>query len=182
MTKSSSRSKSKSKVVSRHSRGGGMRNTTAFSSYMNKLKDALELKGGAYSVNPEQSIAGQPVIVSYPDKYSPAILNHTLATNPPGSACGVGGGRRVSRRISRSNQKRRGGAKTQRKAKSKKSSKHSRRHKRRHTQAARKKQLRGGSMPAPYDTAFNNASSVMTDDMMKRDFTCSQPSWKPECI
>lgn len=177
MPKSSKSSKSKIQ------KGNKNKKTTAFSNYMEKLKETLNFKkGGAYSVNPEQYIGGQPVIVPYPDKYSPAIINHTLITNAPGSACGVGGGsRRISHKKSRKDVKK---AKTLRKKSkvSKKSSKHSRRQQRRRTIAARRKTLRGGSMPAPYDTAFNNPLSVMTDDMTKRDFTCSQPSWKPECV
>jgi hypothetical protein len=127
------------------------------------------MSGGAYSLDVNQQIAGNPVVLSYPDKYAPAIINGNMATTAPGASCGMTGGKRNSKR---NNKKRSGAAASSRK--------------RKHTAIRRtnrrRRNHRGGSMPAPYDAAYKGEMSNFSDDMKTRDFGCSQPAWKPTCI
>ena len=152
------------------------KSNSVFGGYKDWLKQRMD--GGAFSVNVESQIAGQPVYVSYPDKYAPALINGKLELTAPGSGCGAmtRGGSRKSKKHSRKNKKdnknKRGGA-------AKKT------HRRRHSMRKSRSQLRkhrGGSMPAPYADAYKGETSNFMDDMTKRDFACSQPNWSASCV
>jgi len=143
--------------------------------------------GAAFSVNPEQFIAGRPVIVGYDNKLTPAILNgrYVASSGGPGSSCGqVGGSRRKSKshRKSKSKSKSKSSRKTKSKSKSK-SRKVSRR--------SRKQQRGGGdftsvgsSKPAAYCDAFNGPASDLRDPVTfaTRNFAGRQPFWGPDAI
>ena len=166
-----------------------------FSKYRAMLKNRME--GGAFSVDVGQQIAGTPAYQSYSDCCAPAIIDHKLVIPSQASSCGasVGGGtRRRSSRHRKGNQKRKhtkATAGARRSARRSRASLKQRRnaakrggsmlpslHQSRSIQAPLK---RGGSMPAPYDTAFKGETSNFSDNMMNREFACSQPSWSPAC-
>jgi hypothetical protein len=158
---------------------GIMPSSSAFLKYKDWLTERMN--GGAYSVNVESQIAGQPVYDSYPDRYAPALINGKLEVTAPGSSCGAmarGGARKNHKNHKaskkRSNQrKHRGGARKHTKA--------VRRNRSMHKSRAQLRRHRGGSMPASYPDAFNGETSNFVDDMSKRDLGCSQPSWGPTC-
>ena len=170
-----------------------------FSKYRAMLKNRME--GGAFSVDVGQQIAGMPAYQSYSDCCAPAIIDHKLVIPSQASSCGasVGGGtRRRSSRHRKGNQKRKhtkATAGARRSARRSRASLKQRRnvakqnakrgggippnlHQSRSIQAPLK---RGGSMPASYDTAFKGGTSNFSDNMMNREFACSQPSWSPAC-
>lgn len=151
--------------------------SSAFKEYRDWLTQRME--GGAYSVNVESQIAGQPVYDAYADKYAPALIDGKLVAGAPGSGCGAmvkGGSRKTKKHSKRRNHRNhRGGARKHTKAAV-------RRHSARKSRASlRRNKHRGGSMPAPYPEAYNGENSNFVDDMTKRDLGCSQPSWGPTC-
>jgi hypothetical protein len=146
--------------------------TSVFGGYKNWLKQRME--GGAFTVNVTSQIAGQPVYDSYPDKYAPALINGKLLMTAPGSSCGAmaRGGSRKSKKHSKKNSNRRG----------RKHTKAARRNNSMRKSRAQLRRHRGGSMPASYPDAFKGETSNFMDDMTKREFGCSQPSWSPTCV
>ena len=146
-----------------------------FAKYRSMLKNRME--GGAFSVDVAQQIAGMPAYQSYSDCCAPAILDHKLVIPSQASSCGasVGGGTR--RRSSRH----RKGNKKQKYTKATRGSRRSARRSRSSLKQRRNAAKRGGGMPAPYDIAFKGETSNFSDNMMNREFACSQPSWSPTC-
>lgn len=169
-------------MVKKHSVRNLVRNSKNKPSVFREYKDWLTVRmnGGAYSVNVESQIAGQPVYDAYPDKYAPALINGKLEVTAPGSGCGAmtRGGARKNHKTSkkRSNQrKHRGGARKHTKAVRRNRSI------RKSRSQMRNRKHHGGSMPAAYPDAYNGENSNFVDDMSKRDLGCSQPSWNPTC-
>jgi hypothetical protein len=152
--------------------------SSAFKEYRNWLTQRME--GGAYSVNVESQIAGQPVYDAYADKYAPAIIDGKLVVGAAGSGCGAmvkGGSRKTKKHSRRNHRNHRSGATAR---------KHTKAARRHHSARKSRADLRrnkhhGGSMPAPYPEAHNGETSNFIDDMTKRDLGCSQPSWGPTC-
>jgi hypothetical protein len=191
MTKSvRNRNKHKSSQSSSHRASQGL-----FAKYRAMLKNRME--GGAFSVDVGQQIAGMPAYQSYSDCCAPAIIDHKLVIPSQASSCGasVGGGtRRRSSRHHKGNQKRKhtkattGGRRSARRSRAslKQRQNAAKRggsmlpnlHQSRSIQTPLK---RGGGMPAPYDIAFKGETSNFSDNMMNREFACSQPSWSPAC-
>lgn len=150
----------------------------------NRMSLNKQLGGGAaFSVNPENYIAGRPVIDSYDSKFAPAILDGKLVgvNGVSSSSCGQVGG--SSRRHRRRNNKSKKPCKSKtRRNKSKSRSKLSRR-----TQ----KQRGGGdftsvnsSKPAAYCDAFNGPASDLRDPVTfaTRNFAGRQPFWGPDAL
>ena len=144
------------------------------------------LKGGDYTVNPEEYIAGQPVIYGYDHENPPAIISGKLVMTGAGvnrQVCGNGatrGGSRKSKRKShkksKSNKKHKRTQKTQRKQRKQYSS-------------SSKMQKGGdfvsiGSKPADYADAFSGPAGIFKypDDMSTRDFAAKQPNYGVNAI
>ena len=139
--------------------------------------------GAAFSVNPENYIAGRPVIDSYDSKLTPAILNGKLvgANGTSSTACGQIGGSHKSKSKSKSKAKK--PCKSQRKSYRNKSRKMSKR--------SRKQRGGGGdftsvgnSKPAPYCDAFTGPASDLRDPVTfaTRNFAGRQPFWGPDAL
>ena len=165
------------------------------------------LEGGDYTVNPEQFIAGKPVIDGYDHDNPPAIINGKLvmpgATMIGGDAnrqlCGNGatrGGSKTSKRNSRQNKKKTNKSKRYHKSNknnsnknnsNKKSNKNKTQNKKRNNSSKMQKGgefVSIGSKPAVYSEAFNGPAGVFQypDDMSKRDFGAKQPDYGVNAI
>lgn len=145
-----------------------------FGGYRELLRTKMD--GGAYSVDVGGQIAGLPVVSGYSDCCAPAVIDHKLVIPSPAESCGakIGGGKSRKRRSEERLQKK----------KTRVASKGSLKKDSRRIDKKHKKAQRGGnnSVPAPYPSSLEGMpASNFSDDMMKRDFSCSQPSWKPEC-
>ena len=132
------------------------------------------VKGGGYSNDPSEFIAGQPVVKSYDDNSPPAIIGGQLVFGSPDQPiCGngaVSGGFRKNKK------------------KSKKNSKKNKNSKRQKSKSMKRSKQRGGdftsfsnSKPADYSSAFNGPPGYFNypDDMKGRTFEGRQPEWKP---
>ena len=163
--------------------GGKNKSKSAFSNYLDNLAKSLDVKkGGAYSVDVENMIAGRPTYKSYEDCAPPVVLGGKLVDKPCGTGCNLTGGKRSkkSKKLSRRNRKRnrktkRGGGKSHKKSKRKSAKSVNKMRRKRKTQSA------GGRL-APNKYPFNGEDNVMTPDMTKREFGCRQPKWNPKCI
>ena len=165
------------------------------------------LEGGDYTVNPEQYIAGKPVIDGYDHENPPAIINGKLmmpgAIMSGGDAnrqlCGNGatrGGSKTSKRNSRQNKKKTNKSKRYHKSNknnsnknnsNKKSNKNKTQNKKRNNSSKMQKGgeiVSIGSKPAVYSEAFNGPAGVFQypDDMSKRDFGAKQPDYGVNAI
>ena len=165
-----------------------------FKEYMSKIDENLSsvtggnpkpnskpntiVKGGGFSSDPNDFIAGQPVIKSYDDNSPPAIIGGQLVFGSPDQPiCGNGAVSGGFRRNKKSANKR-----------SKKNSKKTKSSKRKNMKRSRQ---RGGdfttfhnSKPAEYEHAFNGPPGVFQypDNMMSRTFEGRQPDWNPTTI
>ena len=165
--------------------GGKNKSKSAFTNYLDKLAKSLDVKkGGAYSVDVENMIAGRPTFKSYEDCAPPVVLGGKLVDKPCGTGCNLTGGKRSrnSKKLSRRNRKRNGktkhkrsGTKTQRKSRRKSAKSVNKMRRKRKTQSA------GGRL-APNKYPFKGEDNVMTHDMTKREFGCRQPKWNPKCV
>ena len=132
------------------------------------------VKGGGYSNDPSEFIAGQPVVKSYDDNSPPAIIGGQLVFGSPDQPiCGngaVSGGFRKNKKKSKKNSKKNKNSKSQ-KRKSMKRSK----------QRGGDFTSFGNSKPADYSSAFNGPPGYFKypDDMKGRTFEGRQPEWKP---
>ena len=183
--KISKKNSRRNKKDKRQSGGSKNKPNSAFSYYLDSLAKTLDIKkGGAYSVDVENMIAGRPVYKSYEDCSPPVVLGGKLVDKPCGTGCNLTGGKRSkkSKKLSRRNRKRngktknkRGGAKIQRKSKRKSAKSVNKMRRKRKTQSA------GGRL-APNKYPFEGEDNVMTPDMSKRQFGCRQPKWNPKCV
>ena len=172
---------------------GGNRNNNSLesnksNSYSDNSSNDKTLKGGDYTVNPEQFIAGKPVIDGYDHENPPAIIAGKLvmpgatmtggAINP--QLCGSGATRGGSKKSKRNHKSKKYNKKT-RKSKSKRYNKKNNRN--------YKMQKGGefvsiGSKPAAYSEAFNGPAGVFKypDDMSQREFGAKQPVYGVNAI
>ena len=162
--------------------------TDTFKDYLNNLNEELSLKGGSscssgngsgrndrkllqkgkgYSVNPEDYVAGNPVINGYDDNNPPAIIKGKLVMSGANrQVCGNGATRN---------------------AKTSKNSKKSRKHK---TKNKNNQFQKGGdfvsigSKPETFSSAFDGPAGVFKypDDMKTRDFGEHQPNYSVNAI
>lgn len=146
-----------------------------FKQYLDGLDKQLgsAMRGGGFSTDPGEFIAGMPVYKAYDDCCPPAIVGGQLKFGAPDQpVCGLGAVK--------------GGGR-----KNKKSKKHSKKSKNRKTGKKHSHTQRGGdwnsvgrSKPAMYSDAFNGPASVFAypDDMSKRAFDETQPNYSPNAI
>lgn len=165
--------------------GSGNKPKSAFSKYLDNLSKSLDVKkGGAYSIDVENMIAGRATVKGYEDCSPPVVVGSKLVNKHCGTGCNLTGGKRKSKKKSRNHNKKRKNNKTKNKKgghrvkKSKRKSIRSvqniRKHKKR-TQSA------GGRL-APNKYPFKGEDNVMTPDMKNREFGCRQPKWNPKCV
>lgn len=84
--KSKQQSKTTKKTTKRKNKKGGFRKcsdcdlSNSFRNYMDELKSSLDfdLKGGGYSVSPDNSVGNLPVINQYDDNNPPVLVNKKL--------------------------------------------------------------------------------------------------------
>lgn len=138
-------------------------------------------RGGGFSTDPSEYIAGLPVYKAYDDCCPPAIVNNQLVMGAPDQpVCGLGAIK--------------GGARRRRASASRKHKKNSKRHTRSRRNSNRRSQ-RGGavgdfaysatkSLPAPMSEAFNGPPGVFRypDDMATRAFDEYQPNYSVNAI
>jgi hypothetical protein len=152
--------------------GTGNPKNNTFKSYLENLDKQLDIshqRGGGFSTDPSEFIAGMPVYKAYDDCCPPAIVGGKLQFGAPDQpVCGFGavkGGGRKKKSTKRGNRKHRSGKKS--------------------------KVQRGGdftnigrSKPAAYADAFNGPMGVFEypDDMTKRTFDETQPNYSVRAI
>ena len=169
-----------------------------FKQYLNKLDEQLSFKGGNrnnnddnsleggdYSVNPEQYIAGKPVIDGYDHENPPAIINGKLIMS--GNVKSGGG---VNAQVC-GNGAIRGGSKKSKNHSKRNSKRNSKRHSKRNTKRNNKSKMQKGgdfvsigSKPAVFSEAFDGPDGVFKypDDMSQRDFAAKQPIYGVNAI
>jgi len=154
----------------------------------NNKSNINSLKGGDYSVNPEQYIAGKPVIDGYDHENPPALINGKLVM--PGAVLSGGDG---NRQLCGNGATRGGSKKSKRNSKrnSKKNKRKTRKSKRQNKKKNNSSKMQKGgdfvsigSKPAVFSEAFNGPDGVFQypDDMTKRDFAAKQPNYGVNAI
>lgn len=139
-------------------------------------KKIIPLKGGGFSTDPSEFIAGLPVYKAYDDCCPPAIVNGQLKFGAPDQAvCGFGAVKGGSRKRVNGMKK---SKKQQRKTRGRKQRSHN------GTQRGGDWTVATRSKPAMFDEAFNGPASVFAypDDMSKRAFGETQPNYTPNAI
>lgn len=152
--------------------GTGNPKSETFKQYLENLDKQLDIshqRGGGFSTDPSEFIAGMPVYKAYDDCCPPAIVGGKLQFGAPDQpVCGFGavkGGGRNKNKNSKRGSKKRGGKKS--------------------------KVQRGGdftgvgrSKPAAFADAFNGPMGVFEypDDMSKRTFDETQPNYSVRAI
>lgn len=152
--------------------GTGNPKSATFKKYLESLGKHLDIsnqRGGGFSTDPSEFIAGMPVYKAYDDCCPPAIVGGKLQFGAPGQpVCGFGavkgGGRNYNNKSKRGSNKR----------------------------ASKKSMVqRGGdytgvgrSKPAAFADAFNGPMGVFEypDDMTKRTFDEKQPNYSVRAI
>ena len=160
-----------------------------FEEYMNKISRQLGQRGGAYSVNPEEMIAGLPIYQKYDDCCPPAVIGGKLKLSNIGEPiCNSGvnkmGGSK-SKRNNKNTSRKIKKSKNNNKSKKNKSRGHkSRGHKSRGNKSREnksKKKMNGGmyrrSKPADFPRSFETEQSNFSDDMKTRVFDETQPNY-----
>ena len=145
-----------------------------FEDYMNNISKQLGQRGGAYSVNPEEMIAGLPVYQKYDDCCPPAVVGGKLKLSNIGEPiCNAGVNKTGGSKSKRTNKKN-----TSKKVKKSKTNK-SKKNKSRGNKS--RKNMKGGmyrsSKPADFPKSFETEKSNFSDDMKTRVFDETQPNY-----
>lgn len=156
-----------------------------FKQYLENMNEKLDLKkGGGFSIDPNEFIAGQAVVKSYDDCCPPAIVGGKLQFGAPDQpVCGLGAVRGGSRRKHHS-MKKKSGKSHKKSHKSHKRHSKTRRSNKRMTQKGGDFTSLHSSKPAEFATAFNGPKGVFNypENMMERTFDETQPMWSPKAI
>lgn len=151
----------------------------SFEEYMNNISKQLGQRGGAYSVNPEEMIAGLPIYQKYDDCCPPAVVGGKLKLSNIGDPiCNAGVNKTGGSKSKRTNKKN-----TSKKVKKSKTNKSKTNKSQKNKSKGNKsrKNMKGGmyrsSKPADFPKSFETVKSNFSDDMKTRVFDETQPNY-----